>query len=174
MKLVRWTRFTWSLANLPAAEDISLDPRYRIRPASRDEEKTVHDVVLRAFALDPDWSDTLKGIQDWLETQIDETFSHRGVTCLVVTHGSRIIGASLLDGDSQAESNLITGPSILNEYRCRGIGTALLHQSLCALRETGLSQARAITKNNAPAAKFVYPKFGSVSEPVDFAAQMAL
>lgn len=172
MKLVHWTRFTWSLAKLPPAEDVSLDSRYRIRPATRDEEKAVRAVVFSAFSLDMDWADTMKIIQDWLNTQIDETFSHRGVPCLVVTHGSRVIGTSLLDPDPESESNLITGPCILNEYRSRGIGSALLHQSLCALRDSGLREARAFTKSNVPAAKFVYPKFGSSSEQLDFLPNM--
>ena len=87
-------------------------------------------------------------------------------------HGTRIIGASLLDPDPEAESNLVTGPCILNEYRSRGIGTALLYLSLRALRDAGLSEARALTKGNVPAAKFVYTKFESVNEPVESVPNM--
>lgn len=172
MTLVRWTRFSWDLAKLPASGEVSIDSRYTIRPAARDEEKTVHDVIFSAFSLDMDWADTLKSMSDWLETQIDETFSNRGVPAFVVTHGVRIIGASLLDPDHAADNHLLTGPCILNEYSNRGIGTALLYSSLCALRESGLEQGHGVTKTNVPAGKFVYPKFGSVSEPFDFMPQL--
>jgi len=170
MKLVPWMRFTWDLGKLPPPEKaVSIDPvAYPIRPARRDEEKVVHKVLFSAFSLDMDWADTLKTMAGWLESQIDETFSHRGVPCLVVSHGSRIIGVSLFDPDSEAESNLVTGPSILNEYHNRGIGTALLYQTLCTLRDAGLKKAHAATKTNVPAAKFVYTKFNSVSEPWEF------
>lgn len=172
MKLVHWTRFIWDLAKLPPAESVPIDARYIVRAATRREKKSVRHVIATAFALDPDWSDTLKSVQEWMDERINEEFSHRNVLCLVVMHGTRIIGASLLDPDREAESNLVTGPCILNEYRSRGIGTALLYLSLCALRDAGLSEARALTKGHVPAAKFVYPKFESVSEPVDSVPHM--
>ena len=172
MKLVHWTRFIWDLAKLPPAENVPMDACYVVRPATRREKKSVRHVVATAFALDPDWSDTLKNVQEWMDERIEERFSHRDVLCLVIMHGTRIIGASLLDPEREAESNLVTGPCILNEYRCRGIGTALLYLSLCALRDAGLSEACALTKSNVPAAKFVYPKFESVSEPVESVPDM--
>jgi N-acetylglutamate synthase-like GNAT family acetyltransferase len=172
MKLVRWTRFTWDLAKLPA-EGTDLDPHYHIRPVTREEEKTVRAVISSSFALDMNWSDTLKTMKDWLDAKLEEVFEHRVVPCLVVTHGTRIIGASPLDPDQEAECHLVSGPCILNEYRNRGIGTELLFQSLHALREAGFEEARAITKSNAPVAKFVYTKFSSVSEPWEFEPVLA-
>jgi N-acetylglutamate synthase-like GNAT family acetyltransferase len=172
MKLVRWTRFTWDLAKLPA-EGRVLDVHYHIRPVTREEEKTVRAVIWSSFALDMNWSDTLKTMKDWLEVRLDEVFEHKVVPCLVVTHGSRIIGASPLDPDPEAECHLVSGPCMLNEYRNRGIGTELLFQSLQALRETGFERARAITKGNVPVAKFVYTKFNSVSEPWEFEPVLA-
>ena len=56
MKLVRWTRFTWDLATLPAREN-SLAKCYTLRAASRGEETSAAAVVLRAFSLDSDWAD---------------------------------------------------------------------------------------------------------------------
>ncbi len=172
MKLVRWTRFTWDLAKLPA-EGIALEPHYHIRPVARIEEKAVRAAISSSFALDMNWSDTLINMKDWLESKLDEVFEHRVIPCLVVTHGARVIGASLLDPDLEAECHLISGPCILNEYRNRGIGTELLFQSLHALREAGFETARAVTKSNAPVAKFVYTKFNSVSEPCEFEPVLA-
>ena len=172
MKLVRWTRFTWDLAKLPE-EGRDLEPHYHIRPVKHEEEKTVHAVISSSFALDMNWSDTLKIIQDWLEARLADTFAHKVAPCLVVTHGIRIIGASLLDPNREADCHLVSGPCILNEYRNRGIGTQLLFQSLNALREVGYEKAFAITKSNVPVAKFVYTKFNSVGEPWEFEPALA-
>ena len=173
MKLVRWTRFTWDLAKLPAQGRV-LDEHYHIRPVTRDEEKVVRAVIASAFALDMNWSDTLKSIKEWLEERLDAVFEHKtSVPCLVVTHGTRVIGASPLDPNKDSDCHLVTGPCILNEYRNRGIGSELLFQSLNALREGGFEMARAVTKSNVPVAKFVYTKFNSVAEPYEFEPELA-
>jgi N-acetylglutamate synthase-like GNAT family acetyltransferase len=155
------------MAKLPA-EGAVLPEHYYIRPVTRDEEKTVRAVISSSFALDMNWSDTLKTMQEWMEARLDEVFAHKVAPCLVVTHGTRVIGASPLDPNKEAECHLVSGPCVLNEYRNRGIGTELLFQSLSALREAGFETARAITKSNVPVAKFVYTKFNSVSEPWEF------
>ncbi len=167
MKLVRWLRFSWDLAKLPAPP-FAMEPHYQIRAATRDEADTVLHVVMSAFSLDAAWADTLNTIREWLEAQIEESLSRKGAGCLVITHGARIIGASALDMKPEAESHLLTGPCVLSEYCSRGFGSALLYQSLLVLRDAGLSQAHAIAKGNVPVAKFIYPKFNSVSAPVDF------
>jgi predicted N-acetyltransferase YhbS len=172
MKLVRWTRFTWDLAVLPEEGGV-LQPHYHIRPIAREEEKIVRAVIASAFALDMNWSDTLKTMKDWLEAKLDEIFGHKAVPCLVVTHGSRIIGASAVDPNRESECHFVTGPCILNEYRNRGIGSELLFQSLNALREAGFEKARAISKSNVPVSKFVYTKFNSVAEPCEFEPELA-
>jgi len=172
MKLVRWTRFTWDLGKLPLEGSV-LEPHYHIRPVTRDEEKTVRAVIWSSFALDMNWSDTLKTMKEWLDERLDQVFEHKVVPCLVVTHGTRIIGASMLDPDPGAECHLVSGPCILNEYRNRGIGTELLFQSLHALREAGFEKAVAITKSNVPVAKFVYTKFASAAEPWEFEPVLA-
>ena len=171
MKLVHWLRFSWDLAKLPEPRN-TLEPHYRVRMATRDEAETVHHVVMSAFALDSAWADTLKSVRDWLEAQLEGVFSHKGVQCLVITHGTRIIAASALDPDPAATTHLLTGPCILSEYGNRGLGSALLYQSLLALKEAAVEQARGITKENVPAAKFVYTKFNSTSEPVEFEPEL--
>jgi len=172
MKLVQWTRFTWDLANLPG-EGAQLAPHYLIRPVAREEEKTVRAVIWSSFALDLHWSDTMSTARDWLEARLDEVFDHKVAPCLVVTHGNRIIGASALDANPDAECHLVSGPCILNEYRNRGIGTELLFQSLHALRNAELGKARAISKSNVPVAKFIYTKFNSTGETWEFETLLA-
>lgn len=170
MKFVRWLRFTWDLAKLP--DTCEIDSHYRIRAATREDEETVRKVINRTFSLDTDWANTLKQVCDTLESQLDEVFRHREPPCLVVTHGARIIGASVLATADGCENNLLSGPCILIEYRSRGIGTALLHRSLVALRDAGLAHAYGVTKEGVPAAKFIYPKFHSVSVEHDFDPQL--
>ncbi len=160
MKLVRWKRFTWTLSNLPALES-KLPASFHFRAATRDEETVVHHVVFTAFSLDMTWSDTLKVFRERLEMNVKQAFEREGVPAIVVSHGPRIIGASVLNAEAGGENNLLSGPCILPEYCNRGIGTALLHCSLRQLREAGLETAAGVTKENVPSAKFVYPKFGS-------------
>ena len=164
-------RFTWDLTKLPELKS-EADSHYNFRVATQDDEKMVRSVISSAFSLDMDWSDTLKSLRDHFEAQIDKVFTEKEVPCVVVLHGTRIIGASSLDTSKETENNLLSGPCVLSEYRNRGLGTILLHRSLLMLREAGLDKARGITKYNVPAAKFIYPKFNSTSEQYDIEPEM--
>lgn len=140
---------------------------HHIRSAEREEERQVRNVILSAFSLDADWNDMLVVVRQRLESALDKAFEAKEIHCLVLTHGTRIIGASLLDVNPQADNHLVSGPCVSSEYRNRGLGSALLFHSLKALREEGVSVARGVTKASALAAKFVYPKFNSTVAPCD-------
>ena len=172
MKLVRWKRFTWDLTQLPPLDRL-LPDQYVVRPAARDEAKLVNHVVFTTLTLDAAWCDTLQLFRDRLAAQLDQAFARETAPALVIMHGSRIIAASVVSTEADAASNLVSGPCVLAEYGNRGLGTALLHQTLEFLRGSGLARATAVTKDNVAACKFVYPKFGSTSEPFDFAQQLA-
>jgi GNAT superfamily N-acetyltransferase len=168
MMLVRWKRFTWELNNLPTAAP-DLNAQFKIRPFAKEEEKLVRNAISSAFRLDADWSDALNMMQERFDADLDEVFAQKDTSsCLVLTHGTRIIGASALNLNKDAFSQLASGPSILVEYRNRGLGTALLYHSLQVLKDEGLHQAHGMSKANMPAAKFLYPKFNSVSEEHEF------
>ncbi len=174
MKLVRWALFTWDLSKIDGGAP-SLEPRYAIRTATKAEEKDVRNVIMAAFALDSDWSDVLLQLRDRFDEALDEVFRTKGpIPCLVLTTGQRIIGASALSLDPAAQNHLVSGPCILNEYRNRGCGAALLKLSLLALRDAGLTTAHGVTKQSSPAAKFVYSKHGSVSTRCEFEPELAL
>lgn len=164
-------RFTWDLKKLPAA-DAGVDSHYHIRVATHEDEKAVRSVISSAFSLDMDWSDTLKSLRDHFEAQIDRVFDGKEVPCIVISHGSRIIGASALATENDAENHLLSGPCVLSEYRNRGLGTQLLRRSLQFLGDTGVEKAHGVTKHNVPAAKFIYPKFNSVSGTYDFEPEL--
>lgn len=173
MKLVRWKRFTWELSKLPPLES-TLPAHFVFRDASRDEEKIVSHLVFTAFSLDMTWSDALKIFRDRLEAQVRLAFERETVPAIVITHGPRIIAASVLSTEVEAESHLISGPCVLPEYCNRGLGTALLHHSLLKLHSAGLTRASAVTKDNVPASKFLYPKFASSSASHEYEPMLAV
>ena len=172
MKLVRWKRFTWQLKQLPPP-DHKLPGHFIVRPATREEARAVAHVVITAFSLDSTWSDTLNLFRERLEMQLDLAFQRESFPAIVITHGPRIIATSVLNTDTEADSNLVSGPCVLSEYCNRGLGTALLHASLRQLAEIGMERAAGITKENTAACKFLYPKFDSVGLPCDFAMALA-
>jgi predicted N-acetyltransferase YhbS len=173
MKLVRWKRFTWQLAKLPPLEH-KLPAHFITRSATREEAKAVAHVVMTAFSLDSTWSDTLNQFRERLEMQLDLAFQREAHPALVITHGPRIIAASVLNTEPDADSNLVSGPCVLAEYCNRGLGTALLHASLKQLADAGLTQAAGVTKENSAACKFLYPKFASEGAPCEFALALAV
>src|SRR5215216_5968892 len=152
MKLVRWKRFTWDLTQLPAPETVPVHP-YTVRPAYADDSEAVSKIILSAFTLDSAWSDTFANIREWLSNQITAAFDREGAPAVVITHGSRVIAASALSTDVDADTHLISGPCVSMEYRNRGLGTALLFHTLNQLRQAGLRSVRGVTKDAITAAK---------------------
>jgi predicted N-acetyltransferase YhbS len=173
MKLVRWKRFIWQLTKLPPLEP-KLPAQYIVRAATREEGRAVAHVVQTAFSLDSTWSDTLNLFRERLDMQLDLAFQRETTPALVITHGPRIIAATVLNTDAAADSNLVSGPCVLVEYCNRGLGSALLHATLEQLREAGLTRAVAITKEGSIACKFLYPKFGSESAACEYAPALAV
>ena len=173
MKLVRWKRFTWDLTRLEPDHEPHLPSFYTVRAAARDEEKAVRNVIFTAFGLDTAWGDSFKQVRGFIESQLASSFLHRAVPCLVITHGVRIIAASALNTSEDAPSHLISGPCVLAEYRNRGLGTALLHESLLHLKTAGLDHGTGVCRENVSTSKFVYPKFNSTAVDYDFDALAA-
>jgi ribosomal protein S18 acetylase RimI-like enzyme len=167
MKLVRWKRFTWDLTQLPATESAPLHP-YTVRAAFGDDSEAVAKIILSAFTLDPAWSDTFANIREWLSNQIVAAFEREAAPAVVISHGQRIIAASAMSTDVEADTHLISGPCVSMEYRNRGLGTALLYHTLSQLRQAGLRKVQGITKDGISATKFVYPKFSSTAEDYEF------
>jgi GNAT superfamily N-acetyltransferase len=165
MNPLSWVRFSWDLEHFPEIE-ITLPAHYRIAPAKKEDEKELRKVFSSTFFLDPVWNpaiaETMQTVQSWL----DIAFASEQSVCLALRHGSRIIGGSALSIDSDATNHLVPGPCVLMEYRSRGFGTRLLESSLKTLHEAGLRRAVTMTKQSAPAARFLYPKFDGVLEPL--------
>ena len=160
MKSVRWTRFTWDLATLPPLA-VALDRRYTVRAAMREEEPVVIALFHRAFSMDSEWSDQYILFRDRLQLQVHQSFDREHIPAIVIAHGTRIVAASAVNTEVASDTNLLSGPCVLAEYCNRGLGSALLHESLVQLAQAGLAEAHGVSKENTLACRFVYPKFGS-------------
>lgn len=166
MKLVRWLRFSWDLGKVPEALT-SLDPQFQIQSARKEDFLTLRNVVLSSFYLDSSWNELSDRINVELTKRFEELSEDGQVRALVITHGKRVIGGSLYCLDQEAPNHLLSGPCLLQEYSNRGLGTALLQQTLLDLGHGGLTTAFGLTKTGSAAAKFVYSKFNSVSLAYD-------
>lgn len=172
MKLINWVQFTWDLAALPESES-NLPEHYEITAATEEDDKELRRVITSSFALDPDWNATMHEVMQTIDGWLDTALGSAPGSALVLRHGVRIIGASVLAVDADGENHLSPGPCILMEYRNRGFGTNLLERSLRSLRDAGLSRATGIAKENSPVTKFLYPKFGAISLPYQSASLAA-
>jgi hypothetical protein len=179
MKLVRWMRFSWDLTQLTPVHP-AIDSHFQIRRALPDEEDAVRTVVLRAFTLDSEWNCVFNDVKANLMSSISKAFNPKldkhdksEPICLVVTHGSRVIAANAISTNPDSYNHLSTGPCILLEYHNRGIATALLAQSLIALRDANLTKAFGLAIHNSLTAQFLYTKFGSSSEPYEYEPHLA-
>jgi len=159
MKLSTWIQYTWNLKTLPA-EPPKLAARYTVESASLDDRNLLRAAVSRALSMEPAWSDDLAARLKLTEEIIDSAFPAGEVSFVAVKHGARIIAAAAIRDSGDKVSNLPLGVCVLNEYRCRGLGTFILHDSLRRLRERGLDEARLVSKKGLTADRFLYPKFG--------------
>ena len=167
MKLSNWIRFTWDLSQLPQFDN-ALPEHYEIGPATAEDEMELRKIISSSFVLDPTWSPELQEVTEKIEAWLERAFASPNCIFLALRHGARIIGASVLSTEPEAEMHLIPGPCISMEYRNRGFGTRLLEQALTRLREAGLSQATGVAKENLPVSRFLYRKFNATSSPYDF------
>ena len=161
MKLSVWVQYSWDLARLPA-EAPKLDSRYTVEAATLDDRELLQAAMSRSVSMEPAWSDDMTPRIKLVDEIINVSFPVGEASFVAVKHGSRIIAAAAIREAADKISNLPLGVCVLNEYRCRGLGTFLLYESLRRLCDRGLDTARLVTKKGLPADKFLYPKFSSV------------
>jgi hypothetical protein len=161
-----WLRFTWNLKSLPA-DPTPFPNSFNARAFEEHERGAIIDTVSRAFILDSEWTNTLKNRKDQFLASLECALDNESCPTLVLTHGTRIIGASVLSGDTTDVNHLVSGPCMLMEYRSRGLGKLMLEHSLRALRAAGLSLGRGLTKERSTAGRYVYKAFGGSFEKWD-------
>jgi len=166
MKKTGWVNFVWDLAGdeLPA---ITTPRQYRLSLVKAAEREQLQGVIEKSFALDPGWNAALHMIDAQVKSSIAAAFDSESANWLTLQHGARIVGGTLLMTDPDAPAQLVPGPCILMEYRNRGLGTLLLCSALRHLRDAGMIRACAKTRENSPAARFLYPKFGGQSSLIE-------
>jgi GNAT superfamily N-acetyltransferase len=159
MMLSVWVQYTWDLKSL-RAEAPKLAPSYIVESASLDDRALLLAAMSRSLSMEPAWSDDLGARLKLTDEIINTSFPAGEAAFVAIKHGARIIAASAIRDSGDKLSNLPLGVCVLNEYRCRGLGTYLLYESLRRLRERGLDTARLVTKKGLPADRYLYPKFG--------------
>lgn len=167
MKKTGWVNFVWDLAGneLPA---VATPRQYRLSLVKAAEREQLQGVIEKSFALDPGWNAALHMIDAQVKSSIAGAFDSESANWLALQHGARIVGGTLLlMTDPDAPAQLVPGPCILMEYRNRGLGTLLLCSALRHLRDAGMIRACAKTRENSPAARFLYPKFGGQSSLIE-------
>ena len=160
MMLSAWVQYSWKLAGLPV-EAPKLDSRYHIESGTQEDIELLHAAVTRSLSMEPIWGPDLTARVKLAEEIIHTAFPAGEAAFVAIKHGSRIIATAAIRDAGDKLSNLPLGVCVLNEYRCRGLGTVLLYESLRRLRERGLDNARLVTKKGLPADRYLYPKFGS-------------
>ncbi len=163
--MISWICFEWKTGGLPKSE-VSFEP-FILRVAEKSEQEGVSRAIKSAFSMDSVWGDVSRPLAEKISLDLEAAFSLPEPSCVVLVHGSRVIGASVLDGNPDAGNHLSSGPCILHEYRNRGLASGLLAASLAFLQKKEISVARGLTRANSITARFIYPKFGGVSHPID-------
>jgi GNAT superfamily N-acetyltransferase len=159
MMLSVWVQYTWDLKGLPAVAP-KIASSYIVEDAAPDDRDLLLAAMSRSYSMEPAWSDDLAVRVKLADEIINTSFPAGEATFIAIKHGARIIAASAIREAADKLSNLPLGVCVLNEYRCRGLGTFLLYESLRRLRERGLETARLMTKKGLPADRYLYPKFG--------------
>jgi N-acetylglutamate synthase-like GNAT family acetyltransferase len=161
-----WIKFTWNLTSLATIEN-KLGPNMEIRPGQPNEKDKIWAAVERSYQAEQGWgvilATRLKEVREIIFKGLDEGF----LEVLVLEDGKRIVGASGLIADASGPRQLATGVCILEEYRCRGFGAALLYQSLKHLADKKLEHAAVVTRSNVTAYRYLYPKFNSHRDKMD-------
>lgn len=166
MNWSNWIRFRWDLTRLPNF-DAALPEHYEIGTATGENEAELRKIISSSFILDPTWNPATQDVMEVVDLWLERAFASPTTTCLALRHGLRIIGAAVISKNPQADIHLAPGPCVSMEYRNRGFGTRLLEQSLTQLHQAGLKEAAGIAHENAPATKFLYPKFNGTPTPYD-------
>jgi hypothetical protein len=165
MKRTRWVGFTWDLAKAELP-DPPIPRHYRINLDGAENQEELRRVIDKSLTLDPSWNAALPEVGATVMASIARALALESTLRLTLRHGARIIGGTLLTPQINASEHLVPGPCILMEYRNRGLGTLLLVSALRELRAAGVTRACAITRENSPAARFLYPKFSGNPSPI--------
>jgi N-acetylglutamate synthase-like GNAT family acetyltransferase len=163
----QWIRFSWDLKKLPAEAPPHEVKSVELRKAEPDDAHAVWTFLERAFATEQAWGMTLKERMKHLKDAVFQGIEEKNVEYWLLEHGKKIVAGTGLLLDAGAPMQLISGICVMEEYRCRGLGTWLLHAGLKRMADAGLASAAVVTRSNTHAARYLYPKFAATSAPVE-------
>lgn len=163
----KWIQYEWPLSSLEDESTIH-SIKGDLRLAEKGDLEACEDILRRSLITERLDTADIERRTNELTSLFPRCFGPDPSAEVVVWEdGRRLVGLSSLVWDEAAPRHLISGVCVFEEYRCRGGGKALLLRSLHRLKSHNLTSARLITRENLTAAKFLYPKFSSVSRPVD-------
>lgn len=161
-----WIQFSWDFSQLPE-ESPPFDRRFALTVAVPDDARDMEACLSRSYSTEHGWTLQMKRRLETVQSVVRRELPEGTMDFLVMRHGTRIIAACGINDREDAQSHLPTGVCVLSEYRCRGLGTFMLHECLRQLRERGLPVARVITRRGITAERYLYPKFGGVPTPME-------
>ena len=114
MMTISWLRFEWDLKKIPA-DELNVPSPFILSRAQKDDQDAVQKVATNAFSMDTGWSDIQKIFAETILRNVRAGFENDAPGCVIVQHGSRIIGASIVNPSVGAENHLTTGPCVLHD-----------------------------------------------------------
>lgn len=165
MSLVQWVRFTWDLNALPSTAP-ALETCYLYGIAKTSDEEALLEAMTRSYTAEVAWSTQLDDRLARVDRLIKDRLADGTADFLVLRHGTRIIAASALIDDPEADEQLASGICVMDEYQNRGLGAYLLYESLAKLKASGLKSAAVVTRVGVTAERYLYEKFGGKRQKV--------
>lgn len=162
MSLSSWIQYFWKLSAL-SDEPVQVARPVVSRFAEPEEDPVVMDVLSKAVVLDTSLGEGGKMMQKYFQEEAPKVWKGKDKKTIVLLHGERIIGASVILFSESADFQLASGPCVLSEYGSRGLGSFLLQASLQELKAAGFAEASGVCKNHSVLAKYIYPKYGGVA-----------
>jgi len=158
-----WIRFTWNLDSLDLTA-ATPDHLPEVRLGEPGEGPSFWEAMERSFKTENAWGSLFQERIDECKQWAPNPIEGKDVRSVVLVDGKRVVGGCLLNTDAEALRQLVSGVFVVEEYRCRGAGEAVLRCALKELKAAGLKHAAVVTRSNVSAAKFLYPKLSSFSE----------
>ena len=159
------SRFRWDLTEFDYPEP-PVPAGLRIRYATVDEFPSIACVWRNGTSEEQGgpWNHLL---HSWTPRVVERWFRHhhdmnRAKTIVAEKEG-RLVGVSgPLFGTDRGIGRIFAGIVVAKQERRQGIGTALLHRTLCELRRMNCSYAMVETLHDITASNHLYPKFGGI------------
>ncbi len=163
----KWIQYTWDLKSLPDESEIAA-VKGDLRLAEKSDWEACMNIIKGSLMTERASKEDIEQFQTEFKDLFAKSFEKDTESEIVVWEdGRRLVGLSSLTWVPDSKRHLVSGVCVFEEYRCRGIGKALLLRSLNRLKEHGLDSASAVTREGMSASKFLYTKFNPQHQQLD-------